>query len=392
MQYVNGQPVQDVVLVGGDGKLFTPRQDRESNMMIGSLVGKFRESFKIDGALNPEVWDIATTGDASYAVQNGVLTLRAGLALGATAVLTGKFYFTPAARAMINAFMSQRVAGQVIKIELVDDSGDVATGFTFDGTNNLIAKCHSRNGIGAGRTNPGSAGTRTVSATSSAQIYEVQAFPDEAWFFQRPPNSVSGRANAVAQYTDNIYDPGLPLRVRISVENTAVQTVETVVSVQNVLVLDMNELTVDLTNTGSKDPGQGVPVNIAGANVSYSALQVVAQNDMFVDSTTNLAANATFNGTSRDVGAGSSSHRGAVNYTATAAASHSGTLVIDISHDNTNWRAFAFAAMTQLPTSLGSGWVGTVTAKVTARYYRVRYINDATPQTYFVLSSAVQRA
>lgn len=392
MKYVGGMPFHSVVVVGGDGEIFTPRQDHEKNLMVGSLVGKFRENFKTDGTLAPDVWDIAVANGASYAVANGALTLRAGLNAGSSAVLTGKFAFTPAARAMVNAMLSQRVAGQVAKIELFDESGDVVVGFTFDGASGTTAKCHSRNGIGTGRVHPAAGTARTVTSTATPQIYEIQAFPDEAWFFQRPPNNATGRAFAVAQYTDNIYDPGAPLRIRISIENQTAQTVDTVMTISNVLALDINELTVDLTNTGSKDPGQGVPVNLAGVNPSYSQMPIVSQNDMFADSTTNLAASGVFTGVSRDIGAGSSSHRGAVNYTATALASHPGTLIIDVSHDSTNWRPFAFAAMTQLPASLGAGWVGAATAKITTRYHRVRYVNDATAQTYFVLSSAAHRA
>lgn len=100
----------------------------------------------------------------------------------------------------------------------------------------------------------------------------------------------------------------------------------------------------------------------------------------YTDSVANLGSAATFTGTSRDGGA-----TPAYNYfVASAVSDQAGTLKIQKSTDNTTWRDAATVAVTaNTPVE--------ITAKCTARYYRVLYTNGATLQTLFSLTSAYQR-
>lgn len=100
----------------------------------------------------------------------------------------------------------------------------------------------------------------------------------------------------------------------------------------------------------------------------------------YTDSVANLAGAAVFTGTSRDGGA----TLGYNEFVASAVSDQAGTLKIQKSTDNTNWRDAATIAVTaNTPVE--------ITAKCTARYYRVLYTNGATSQTLFSLTSAYQR-
>lgn len=101
---------------------------------------------------------------------------------------------------------------------------------------------------------------------------------------------------------------------------------------------------------------------------------------VYTDSSTNLAGAAAFTGTSRDGGATPAYNM----FVASAFADQSGTLKIQKSTDNTTWRDAAIVAV-------AAGVPQELTVKCTARYYRAYYLNGATLQTQFLLTSAYQR-
>lgn len=125
----------------------------------------------------------------------------------------------------------------------------------------------------------------------------------------------------------------------------------------------------------------GNTVTVSGtvtANVTAGA-QVREFAPQFTDSTTALAANATFTGTGRDTGATNAS---ASRIRARAFSDQAGTLLVEQSRDNATWRApsehsFAVAA----------GATVQVDVPLVTRYWRVRYVNGAVAQTAFELLS-----
>ena len=110
------------------------------------------------------------------------------------------------------------------------------------------------------------------------------------------------------------------------------------------------------------------------ANIGAAGLAV------YTDSSTNLASAATFTGTSRDGGATPAYNM----FVASAVSDQAGTLKIQKSTDNTTWRDAATVAVT-------AGVPQELTVKCTARYHRAYYLNGATLQTQFLLTSAYQR-
>lgn len=111
------------------------------------------------------------------------------------------------------------------------------------------------------------------------------------------------------------------------------------------------------------------------ANVGTSGLVV------YTDSVANLAISATFTGTSRDGGATPAYNLFIVN----AFADVAGTVRVEKSTDNTNWRR----ATADVAVAANTGQE--LTVRVTARYHRVVYVNGAAAQTVFSLTSSYQR-
>lgn len=101
---------------------------------------------------------------------------------------------------------------------------------------------------------------------------------------------------------------------------------------------------------------------------------------LYADTTTVLAAAATYTGTSRDAGTTPAYQR----FVARAYASHDGTLRVEDSTDNTTWRTVA-----SIPVAAGA--TQTIDAMVMARYNRVVYVNGATLQTAFRVTSGYHR-
>lgn len=110
------------------------------------------------------------------------------------------------------------------------------------------------------------------------------------------------------------------------------------------------------------------------SNIGASGLAV------YTDSSANLAGGAAFTGTSRDGGSTPAYNMFVVNIFSDQA----GTLKIQKSTDNTTWRDAATVEVT-------AGVPRELTVRCTARYHRVYYLNGATLQTQFLLTSAYQR-
>jgi hypothetical protein len=102
---------------------------------------------------------------------------------------------------------------------------------------------------------------------------------------------------------------------------------------------------------------------------------------VYTDSSTNLGSAGVFTGTSRDGGA-----TPAYNFfIANVQADQAGTIRVEKSTDNTNWRRASkdIAVTANAPEE--------VTVKVTSRYNRVVYTNGGVAQTQFLLTSAYHR-
>jgi hypothetical protein len=115
-------------------------------------------------------------------------------------------------------------------------------------------------------------------------------------------------------------------------------------------------------------------LNIGGGSVGLNSTNPALNTD----STTNLAANATFTGTSRDGGATASRKI----FAATFFADQPRTVVIENSTDNTAWRRAT------KPLAIAANEADQLSVICTARYHRVVEVNGATAQGTKLITSA----
>lgn len=174
------------------------------------------------------------------------------------------------------------------------------------------------------------------------------------------------------------------LRLRLSTATTAGTT--TIVSHQ------FNDRAQMWLATQPVSLATNTPTLAAGTNrVGF----VAGAGIWFDDSSTTLAANATFTGTSRDatVTATATAMANAASYAKevrlSAESDVTGTLWLEVSRDNTNWRrvkSVATAAVT------GGGFYAEIVHLPSWRYWRSGYTNGATIQARFSINSLAMAA
>jgi len=157
--------------------------------------------------------------------------------------------------------------------------------------------------------------------------------------------------------------------------------------------------TTAFTVYGSQSPALSTATTVQGsltANASTARIGYVAGHGVWYDdSAVVLAAAATFTGTSRDVVALTTgtffnvSGTMAKELRTSAESDQTGTLWLEVSRDNTNWRrikSVATAAVT------GGGFFAEIVHRPSWRYARVGFTNGATLQTRFTIGSILMAA
>lgn len=121
---------------------------------------------------------------------------------------------------------------------------------------------------------------------------------------------------------------------------------------------------------------------VSGAATSNTNPLPVVGSQFYSESTTPLATNATFTGTTRDVGVSASVNATWKNFNAFVFSDQTGTMRIETSIDNITWRR----ATSDISISANSPLSSSVV--ITARYYRVVFVNGTTAQTAFMLNTS----
>jgi hypothetical protein len=139
--------------------------------------------------------------------------------------------------------------------------------------------------------------------------------------------------------------------------------------------------------TGTQPVSFTQPALVAGtARVGF----VAGAGIWYDDSTTVLAASATFTGTSRDatVTATATAFGNAGTYAeeirTSAESDQSGTLFLEVSRDNTTWRRIKTAPTVAVT---GGGQYAEIIHSPSWRYWRTGFVNGATLQTRFTINS-----
>ncbi len=219
----------------------------------------------------------------------------------------------------------------------------------------------------------------SLEATGDTNWFGIQAVRTNANTIE----TTTGALSATPAYAWELSVNGLKrVRVRATARTSGTQSWRFVLGTYATEPIPAAQVsaTQPVSGTVTATPGAGTARMgfIAGAGIWYD------------DSSTVLAANATFTGTSRDatVTATAAAFANAATYAkevrVAAESDQTGTLWLEVSRDNTNWRrakSIATAAVT------GGGQYAEIIHRPSVRYWRVGFTNGATLQTRFLINS-----
>jgi hypothetical protein len=158
-----------------------------------------------------------------------------------------------------------------------------------------------------------------------------------------------------------------------------------------VRIFDYLRERVEIMARPSGDASAAVTITgSASVSVSSGTINVVNNNSYALQSSTNLAANATFTGTTQNIAATTTSTSVynaqlviGVNHTAGLVP---GQLFLDLGTETTSTAPTVFYQALAVPIPSNANWQQ-FSVPISTRYYRLRFVNGATAQTNFRLSS-----
>ena len=352
---------------------------------ISSMQRKWRDDFP-GSALDPANWQTVATGSGhTIAVSGSVLSIATGTTINTETILRSMLTYTVPFRVMYIFMLSQRIANQEFYLEITNAAGTMLAQWLLDDISATVGKHNSANANTAG-----TAASVTIATTASYAIAELELFPDEVYFHSRGANSSAVRTLSAVR-SRLVPDPNELYFVQIRARNLGVAPgSSTTLFVDAVTVQDIAELTAEITaGRGAMVGSQAIAVQAVGGTIGTVSTVTTATTlttgniqsiqTQFTDSTTALAAGATFTGTTRDITTTPRRNR----VTARAFADQAGTLFIEQSRDSTTWRNPATHSV-----AVAVGETRQLTVDIVTRYWRVRYLNGATLQGAFELLSA----
>lgn len=249
----------------------------------------------------------------------------------------------------------------------IEYSGTTATSAFFDA---------QRRGWASGNT------TATINTTASsghvAQLaYDVHtAGLSDALVASATGYQWTQRASRV----ENLPDLNVPLYLILVAQNGSTAPAST--TTWTLGFLQVEDQGRQKVRIASSDPvgSHAQPVQVMNGISTVTANLGTPGLVAYTDGTVALAASGVFTGTSRDAG----STLGYSLFCANAYADQAGILYIQKSTDGSTWRNAA-----AIP--LAAGEAKELIVRVTARYHRVYYVNGATAQAAFLLTSAYHR-
>lgn len=405
--------------------------DSLSALMVGNARAKFRDGFKdldewaLVGALGSG--QTVTVGGAANGSR--YVTFSSGTVINAETVYQSIETFSPPFKFGIGVSASQNIANTEFHVELVevDDAGvlieDVVLGasplfknarngmgFYLNGTTTSSAVGKLRaDGISElsqavaitktqTGTNPNFAPTQEVTMLCLMDLFEMQT---------RAINSI-GSPTGLMVRKDYVPRPWAKYAIRLRVKNLGTAPASnTDFRVYWVNVLDAARLSVDFGTVGGTNATDialatriltmpTVTINAPALAASLARTGFMAGAGIWYDDTsTALAANANFTGTARDatLTASATAFANAATYAKevrlSAESDVTGTLWLEVSRDNTNWRRVKSIATAAVA---GGGFYAELVHSPSWRYWRGGYTNGATLQNRFSFNSLAMAA
>lgn len=356
-----------------------------------SVQKRWRSDF-LGTQLNPAKWEVVQIGAGqSINVGGGQMQINLGTTNGAETIILSKEDFSVSLRAFfIGNQVSQKIANNEIYLELVsvDENGvpdeRESAYWLCEGVLSTSTTNARYGGITGGEASWLQSGTISQ-AWTSASIREIELFADECWFHGRAVDSAAARSNSFVKH-QNIPDWDRRYKVRIRVKNNGTPASNTVLTMFGVAVVDYAELTTEITaSRGITSAGQAMGVHITGA--ATVTTQPLGRNIMFNENSTNHAANATINGSTRTYGAASGSTASYDKHVVAVTASQACTVYMEQgwATGSSDWRV-----MEVIDVPAGAGITLPAAKGITPlvmNHARIRIVNGPTAQTLFNVSA-----
>jgi hypothetical protein len=370
----------------------TLKTGKRNPLPVQSLQTKWRDSFP-GTSLDATKWNvIQQDAGTGYSVSGGVLNITTGTNANAQIVLETVDAFTNPLRVLASLMLSQKIANQEFFLEIVsvdpvtlqaDGLDAAAWRISYDDNTSTTYAVYEVQVDGNARL---ASSAQNISNSQTAfNLYEIELFPDECWFHTRALDSAGGRSYSAVRH-QQIPGPNRLYKIRLRAHNKSTAPgSSTTFSFQFVNVVCFAELTAEITaGRGSSNAGQSIAVQIANGRSDWT-VKLDANTTPYTDTTTNLGASATYTGSTRDTGSSYNAYNRFRVCVAHTAGNGHGHLVIEQSTDNSTWRE------THRRPVPSDGLYRTYDFAICMRYVRVKFINGATAQTQFFLSSALVR-
>lgn len=329
--------------------------------LVSNAKAVFRDDFNA-AEINTDEWTISTSGGMSVSIGSGSLTITTGTTPGAEGIITSKRAYKLSVSAYIIGYVTQRIANQEFLFQLISADGNDGVGWIWAGTGASGGVVFTKNnGIASQST------ASNIQSTTSAALLEISAYLDKSVFITMPlTDTINQRSFTLVT---NCPNPEKDYRIQLIARNTGTAASSTNFVIDAVSLINVEEsYATILAGRGSYIVHNAIP--IIGATRNYIVF--------YTDSTSPLGANGTFSGTSRNLlNPGMSG-----SFRACATADQPGTLNIQQSRDGSTWRTIATTAVT-------AGVTATLEAKVFMQQLRVQYVNGATAQGSFELTSCI---
>ena len=268
-------------------------------------------------------------------------------------------------------------------------TGTTATNVAFD---------TQRNGWAAGDT------TATINTTASPGTILMNEITGREVFLFDKLRATSTAPNVAvrASRDENIPEPTTQFYVFLwSFNGTTAPASTTTWTLGHVSVEQFPNQSIYLQGVRAQGQSNPLPVGIVGnvsvgVNAGTSRIGfTAAHGTWWDDSSTVLAANASFTGTSRDLAgaatatAFNNANAFANEFRLSAESDQTGTLWLEVSRDNAVWRRVKSVATTAVA---GGGFYAEIVHAPSWRYARVGFTNGATLQTRFSIGSIAMAA
>ena len=345
----------------------------------------YHKRWDFGGATLPNEWSIIQMGAGmSVTLANSVMTIATGVNANSETILRCQKAFTLKTLARYIVSLSQRIANQTFYLELVNEAGVTAAGWKLDGTTATTCKYYSKNN---GTANA----DISVNTPTTASFVSFEIFAElEQVIFNAVTSNSSTAKTSTGMLDRLILEPDEQYYIQIrAVNGSAAPATSTSFNIDAVYAEDLTMLGVEILRaSGDTNPATSLAARAVGGVIdtvtnvttcaTVSTAYIAPKIAQYADTTTVLAASATYTGTARDVGTTPLYNK----FKGMSLSDQVGTLYIEQSTDNVTWFITKTIAAT-------AGVAAQFNEDVIARYVRVRYVNGATLQTSFRIQTAL---